>query len=812
MSTVAKKIMMGSGAVAEAYEIEQSVIFNKLDSSYMVRTPSSTGNRRTWTLSVWLKKTDVIATGNADSYQFIYGGQSAHETSIRFVNNQIGLNSWTGSAYEFNWTTTRQFRDTSAWFHLVVAFDSTQGTNTNRIKVYINGEQETPTTVAYPDQNLDTRMNLSGLAQYIGRYYTTTSGEYLDYNGYMAEFNWLDGTAAAPSSFGETNSATEQWIPKEYSGSYGTNGFYLKFVSGAIGTDSSGEGNNQTVGNIANYDVVTDSPTNNFCTYDGLIGSDPLVVRSFGNLYAPLRANTSYPGQNRVSGTMRIPTSGKWYWEIRYQSSGRSGCNVGIRRESDGDFIGASGVYGYSYYNALGGKKNYNGTTSAYGAEWYDNNATYKISVYYDADLGKIGFKLNGSDQGFAFTDVVSTSYVAGVDNSAGNSTNIINMSANFGQNGAFGGAETAQGNADANGIGDFYYAPPSGYLALCTANLPDPAIALPSAHFNTVLYTGTGATPQTVTGVGFQPDFVWIKNRPTGATNYVMYDAVRGTNKTVASSTTNAESSDDTAGFSAFTSDGFTLRSLTTAQGTQNTLNQAHVAWNWKANGSGSTDTSGDIDAVVSANQTAGFSIVTWTANGSNTATIPHGLGVTPEIIFYKARSASGNWNTWTTAIDGSNDSLLLNTTGAKSDNSGIYGNLTSSVFPNWGLGNGTTQVAYAFASKPGFSKMGSYTGNGNASGPMVNTGFKPAWVMVKRTDVAKDWIILDVKRDIDNVANHRLFPNLADAEATAQLPMDILSNGFKLRISDSNYNANAGTYLYMAFAESPFKTANAR
>ena len=618
MSTVAKKIMMGSGAVAEAYEIEQSVIFNKLDSSYMVRTPSSTGNRRTWTLSVWLKKTDVIATGNADSYQFIYGGQSAHETSIRFVNNQLGLNSWTGSAYEFNWTTTREFRDTSAWFHLVVAFDSTQGTNTNRIKVYINGEQETPTTVAYPDQNLDTRMNLSGLAQYIGRYYTTTSGEYLDYNGYMAEFNWLDGTAAAPSSFGETNSATEQWIPKEYSGSYGTNGFYLKFVSGAIGTDSSGEGNNQTVGNIANYDVVTDSPTNNFCTYDGLIGSDPLVVRSFGNLYAPLRANTSYPGQNRVSGTMRIPTSGKWYWEIRYQSSGRSGCNVGIRRESDGAFIGASGVYGYSYYNALGGKKNYNGTSSAYGAEWYENNATYKISVYYDADLGKIGFKLNGSDQGFAFTDVVSTSYVAGVDNSAGNSTNIINMSANFGQNGAFGGSETAQGNADTNGIGDFYYAPPSGYKALCTANLPEPAIPLPSAHFNTVLYAGN-ATTKAVAGVGFPPDWVWIKNRTADGSDNVLQDKVRGSYKFLVSNKTNAANTNSANDwFRSFDSDGFTVGHPVSGGGSEtsewNANGSNFVSWNWKANGSGSSNSDGTITSTVSANQTAGFSIVTFT------------------------------------------------------------------------------------------------------------------------------------------------------------------------------------------------------
>ena len=202
----------------------------------------------------------------------------------------------------------------------------------------------------------------------------------------------------------------------------------------------------------------------------------------------------------------------------------------------------------------------------------------------------------------------------------------------------------------------------------------------------------------------------------------------------------------------------------------------------------------------------------MTWTATGSNTATIPHGLGVTPEIIFYKSRSASGNWNTWTTAIDGSNDSLLLNTTGAKSDNSGIYGNLTSSVFPNWGLGNGTTQVAYAFASKPSFSKIGSYTGNGNASGPMVNTGFKPAWLMVKRTDSTGEWVIFDIKRSTFNVVDKALLAEDRTAEYTIANLLDINSNGFKMRDTHASRNANNGVYLYIAFAESPFKTANAR
>jgi hypothetical protein len=252
------------------------------------------------------------------------------------------------------------------------------------------------------------------------------------------------------------------------------------------------------------------------------------------------------------------------------------------------------------------------------------------------------------------------------------------------------------------------------------------------------------------------------------------------------------------------------------------NSSSHTYVSWNWKANGAGSTDTSGDIDAVVSANQTAGFSIVTWTATGSNTATVPHGLGVAPDIIFYKARSSSGNWNTWTTAIDGSNDSLLLNTTAAKSDNSGDYGNLTSSVFPNWGLGNSITMVAYAFASIPGYSKIGVYTGNGSVDGPFVNTGFKPALVIRKRATTVADWFINDAKINPSNssatgtgVSNISLWANTTSADelnGEKAYGLDILSNGFKTTTAANYLNYGNDVYLYMAFAEAPFKYANAR
>jgi hypothetical protein len=814
MSTVAKKVIMGSGAIEiDPLDIEQSLIFQP--NAHFSRNVGSASNRKTWTWSAWVKRS---ALGLSNDQMLFNAGPAGSESdssyfAIRFGRTDFGAqtDALVVNGWNTNWRiTNRLFRDVSAWYHIVVVLDTTQSTADNRIKVYINGTQETSfQTTNNPSQDATLGINLN---QYhiVGAENVSGSDRY--FNGQMAEVNFIDGTALDPSSFGKTNEATGQWVPIEYSGSYGTNGFRLKFVSGALGTDSSGEGNNYSAANLANTDVVIDTPTNNFCNFSSICGNSRLVVLSEGNLFAPLRGNTTYPGQNDLSGTLATPTSGKWYWEIRYQSSGRSGYSVGMQQVSDA-VISNAGVFGYSYYNAGGGQKTFNGTTSNYGAEWFVSNQVYKLSIYYDADLGKIGFKLNGADQGFAFTDVLPAEYVPGVKFQSGNTQNIVNTTGNFGQNGTFCGTETAQGNADANGIGDFYYAPPSGYLALCTANFPAPAIPLPEEQFNTVLYTGNAGT-QSISGVGFQPNFVWAKNR-SRAGGHGLFDAVRGAGKSLESDSSTAERTQSDS-ITSFNSDGFSLGDNTEAGPDVNYVNNDnYVAWNWKANGAGSNDTSGDIDATVSANQTAGFSIVNYVPNGTASATVPHGLGVAPEMVFYKRYNSSSQWFCWTTVIDGSDDYLVLDSTDAAAAVSQAGGTSFTSSFiraTNYGASGSPEVVAYCFASKPSFSKISVYTGNGNASGPYVNCGFRPAWVMVKRTDVAKDWIILDVKRDIDNVANHRLFPNLADAEATAQLPMDISSNGFKLRISDSNYNANAGTYLYMAFAESPFKTANAR
>ena len=801
MSTVAKKVLMGSGATEiDPLDIEQSLILDSGSASVLSFTPSSSGSRTTWTFSTWLK----VKSGSDNIRLFGYqdpGGP--HQQSLLSMTSGAQLQfhddkGGTGAGLVLN----RLFRDPSAWYHIVMVMDTTQSTAANRVRFYINGELETSFAQAnYPGQNASPYLNSGGALNQINYQRTNTS------NCQLAETQFIDGTALTPSSFGKTNSDTGQWVAIEYSGSYGTNGFRLKFVSGAIGTDSSGEGNNYTATNLANSDVVIDTPTNNFCNFSSICGNSRLVVLSEGNLYAPLRGNTTYPGQNDLSGTLAIPTSGKWYWEIRYQSSGRSGYSVGMQQVSDA-VMSASGSFGYSYYNAGGGQKNFNGTSSAYGDEWFDINQVYKLSIYYDADLGKIGFKLNGVDQGFAFTDVLPAEYVPGVKFQSGNTQNIVNTTGNFGQNGTFSGSETAQGNADANGIGDFYYAPPSGYLALCTANLPDPAIALPSAQFNTVLYTGNGST-QSISGVGHQPDFVWIKNR-AAADNHKLTDAVRGVTKELESNTTDAEAT-NADGLTAFASNGFALGD----DDEYNTNSEAYVSWNWKANGAGSTDTSGDIDSVVSANQAAGFSIVTWTGDGSEGNTLAHGLGVVPELIIRKIKNAASSWATLTTVIDGSNDQLYLNLTNAKSNLPAGYGSLTSSFMMNMEYTSSHNVVAYCFASKPGFSKINTYKGNGNADGPYINCGFKPAWILIKNSSSGADtasWVLFDIKRSPFNVVDKVFGVEGAASEYTVANLIDITSNGFKMRDTHNSRNTNGHVYLYMAFAEAPFKTANAR
>jgi hypothetical protein len=324
-----------------------------------------------------------------------------------------------------------------------------------------------------------------------------------------------------------------------------------------------------------------------------------------------------------------------------------------------------------------------------------------------------------------------------------------------------------------------------------------------PSDHFNTKLYTGNGST-NAITGVGFQPDWVWIKNRTQYS--HQLYDAVRGVTKRIFSNNTDAEET-DAQGLTTFGSDGFSL-------GTNAGVNQSstgHVSWNWKANGSGSANTDGDITSTVSANTTSGFSIIKFTGNSSTSQSFGHGLSGTPKMWFIKNITDSGdNWQVYFN----NTTRLKLDTTEVGESNYLMTANATTITTPSnsggaWGNANGKDFIVYAFQEIKGFSAMNSYTGNNNVDGNFLYTGFKPAFIMIKRTNFTKPWMMFDNKRDGYNPDNNQLQANDTAVEATNDF-IDIVSNGFKIRTTDSTVNTSGGVFIYMAFAEAPLVSSN--
>ena len=331
-----------------------------------------------------------------------------------------------------------------------------------------------------------------------------------------------------------------------------------------------------------------------------------------------------------------------------------------------------------------------------------------------------------------------------------------------------------------------------------------------PSDYFNTKLYTGTGSSGEkAITGVGFQPDWLWIKNR-TVAQEHWLADSVRGTTKFLESNSTNAESSDGATGLASFDSDGFTLG---TGSDRTNDLNESMVAWCWLAGGTASSNTDGSITSSVSANTTAGFSIVSFTGTAAN-ATVGHGLGVAPACFITKSRVNAENWGFYHQSL-GNGKQLELNTTAAQKTSSAYYNNTspTSTVF-SIGTADSTNDnqnmIAYCFAEIKGYSKFGSYTGNGSSDGSFIFTGFKPAFIILKNTSNAQNWYMYDNKRSDFNLSNDHIYADLSNAEvANSSHGIDILSNGWKIKTSNDGWNGSGENYIYMAFAENPFVTS---
>ena len=905
------------------YDIDNSLRFNDDDSAYLSRTPSTAGNRKTWTFSTWVKQCSISADTRAlfgATGGDLMGFNSAHKFFFMINTEASG-----------NLKSEQVFRDSAAWYHIIVAVDTTQGTASNRVKIYINGSQLTDFQSGhetYPSQNYQTAINNTSLQQ-LNRH-PNTSAHFNDM--YLAEVNFVDGQALTPSDFGETDEDYGHWKPKKYTGTYGTNGFYLPFddagflgkdsattlgseliTNGTFDTDTSSwishnggtlgfssgrlsvgtadshsayqeisvtsgstytvraiidvgstagcrvgveytlgtragnetpsnqtgdyrftfvasstgtmyvrafiqsagtayfdnisvqeitnQGNNWTPNNLAATDQMLDSPTNNFCTWNA-IDADVSALAE-GNL----KVTTNASSISDTCGTLGV-SSGKHYFEVLIGTGTATNYMVGVMKDT---YSSEGGTVSYQYaggsvlwYNA-NGNKYVNNSASSYSGTYTTGDV---VGVAFDMDNDTVTFYKNNVSQGVI--NVTLDSHWRPIFSSAGGAGNKIGL-ANFGQDSSFAGNKTSQGNADDNGYGDFYYTPPTGYLALCTQNLPEPTV-VPSEHFNTVLYTGGSASGNNITGVGFQPDLVWIKNRNNTSWHH-LFDSIRGAYQRLFSNVTNAE---DPYAFSlsTFDSDGFTINGAAEVDQTGRT----YAAWNWKANGAGVSNTDGSITSTVSANVDAGFSIVSANVGTSGNVTVGHGLSKAPEMLIVKNRAA-GNWNAWHTVFGNEDGYMHPNSTSAKLTYTDYWGAAvpSSTVFGlKAGIGWSNEVIGYAFHSVEGYSKVGSYTGNGSTtdgSQPFVYTGFRPAWLMLKRaTGGTEHWYIVDNKRNTYNAVDTNLKPNSSNAEDTGFNLVDFTSNGFKIRTTDTTINYSGSDFIYIAFADNPFKYTNAR
>jgi hypothetical protein len=558
---------------------------------------------------------------------------------------------------------------------------------------------------------------------------------------------------------------------------------------------TAGAGNDSLLDSLTAYGTDTGlggEVRGNYCTWNPL---NTAAGTSISNGALDLTTGSG-AGQTGTTLTTFGLSSGKWYWEVIQTATTNSSVSfIGIA-PSGYPLTSSVGYSTTSYAYVANGLKITNSATSSYGASYTNGDV---VGVALDLDAGTLTFYKNGVSQGVAFTGITSGTYHAAVSDNGSAETS--SFTANFGQR-------------------PFAYAAPSGFKALNTQNLPTTTVGFGSDqqandYFDTVLYTGNG-TSQTVTGLQFKPDFVWIKlrNESPSSTWHRLIDSVRGGDRRLSSNDTQAEAQSASL-ITAFTANGFSV-------GNDAGINSSGiniVAWCWRAGGNAVVNTAGTIQSNVSVNTTAGFSIVTYTGNSTAGATVGHGLGAAPSMIILKSRTSAGGWAVYHTSL-GPTQYIWLMQTSSAATYSGAWNNTapTSSVFTlgNDGQWNGAYNfVAYCWAAVPGFSAFGSYTGNGSADGPFVYTGFRPRWVLIKVSTgtPAADWVLHDTSRSPYNVSDIKLSPNTPTGDVTSSaVNIDILSSGFKIRNTDGAYNTSTNTYIYAAFAESPFKTARSR
>ncbi len=822
--------LAGGSVAASGYEIERSLRFNASDSAYLSRTPSSAGNQKTFTFSTWLKLSDI---GTGKQTIFSAGNNSAlgqclleydgTYQQLWFRSSVVG-GTMSAAAY-----TTALFRDTSAWYHLVMSVDTTQGTEADRVKLYINGVSQPFTTYSIPLNGV-CAINSASL-HLIGRS-VSTSSDYL--NSYLADVYFIDAQALAPTDFGETDD-NGVWQPKKFAGTYGTNGFHLDFKNNssnaALGTDTSGNSNTWTVTNLsaaagAGNDSLRDSPSQiadqtdtgvggevigNYCTWNPNAGLNDTLTN--GNLECSLSAGSL----SKARATIGV-SSGKYYWEIQFKSGG-----FGMIGISDASLGGTSINYaigGLYYYVASGGLYgNVGGSFSntSYGSAL---SADDILGIALDMDNGNVKFYKNGSDLGTANTSsLVGKTIMPHLGEASGATFVTV---ANFGQR-------------------TFAHTAPTGFKALCTANLTTPTIADGSKYFDTKLYTSTGAD-LSVAGLQFSPDFVWVKNRQT-ANRHALFDIVRGPNKYLSSTRTNAESTTSGSGygtgtFNSFDAYGFTVGSDVGVNVTNYPSGESHVAWAWDAGSSNTTIAAGSLNSsaydqsqtwsglwtgtpgygsytslhdsditnyVQTLNGTLTFSSaiavtsIRILANryGANTTLSINGTNVTSQLA---AAGTGLQWNT----ITGFTSVTSITVTGAdySSNVIGLYGiELSGKLLVDSGVSvTNVPSISSTVRANPsaGFSIV-SYAGHDDVCtiGHGLNT--EPYFAIFKNRGVAEEWVVYhkSIGNTNDLVLNSTVAANSASNWNNTTPTSSVISLGYTGQANESGSN-----YLAYCFA----------
>ena len=812
----------------DEYQIQHSLKFDGVTNSKIHRTPGSAGSARIGTFSAWIKK---LKQG-AFQQVFAAGDATTDTVELLFRNNdQILLTAAVGNAAKITLKTNTKFRDCSGWYHLFFAIDTTQGTAANRAKLYVNGViQSDFETANYPDQNQD--LDISQAVEHMIGVNVSNNN---NLNGYIAEVNFIDGLALTPTSFGVTDSTYGHWKPIQYTGAYGTNGFHLDFNdAGNLGDDAAG-GTDFTETNVVANDQMLDSPTNTFpvlnhlCTNgDSLLSEGALKLSSVDGL----------GGTGGVAATMELPHTGKWYWEIHALAidNNRPNLYFGIDegRILDHRLINTvgSGIIATSrVYQSNGNGTKQSQSEEAYGAAWSDGDV---IAIQVDMDAGKVYYRRNNtleSSGAAAFTiDRNTSSFIPsfGVyeDAASADAGNI--MTVNFGQDSSFSGGLTAVGAQDAKGQGDFKYTPPAGYLALCTKNLPEPQ-CVPKDNFGIVGYTGTGvngAAENDISGLEFQPDTVWIKDRASTGEHQIV-NSLAGSARYKSPSSAEAEGNRSTR-VKRFTSDGFALGDGNGTNGSNANVNNAlYKAWCWRNATDFDTSASGSGVNKVPAttahiNVDAGQGVMLWEGDGEGFEP-RHGLSKYRDFpqgftLYVGKRNANASWAVFHTYGFNATDYLVLDTDAASVDNSTFWNdqnpneNLFQIMSANEVGADDDTYVCYYWHDVEGYSRFSNYIGNGNVDGTFVPTGFRPSLVIVKKLNATHNWPMVD---DFTMPFNkdQTIFSeaDTTDAEDTDPC-IDLLSNGFKVRDTAARYNTDGSTYAFWAWASLPAKYNNAR